>query len=82
MTTDPQPSAQLDREHAREYGFFRLQRYCPASRDGCIAETTITRDIAGDATLDAMLDAVGDFLRAAGYSVGRIVEEEESDAAR
>lgn len=75
MTTDPQPSAQLDREGVAHYGFLRLQRYAPASRDGYLAEHAITHDIAGDANLDAVLRAVADFLRAAGYSVGRIVEE-------
>lgn len=81
MTTDPQPSAQLDREHAAEYGFVRLQRYDPASRCGLVPERSITHDIAGDTPLDVMLDALADFLRSAGYAIdGPLVVEEEEGA--
>lgn len=77
MTTDDKRlPCELDRDHARRYGFFRLSYYCPPGTD--IPERAVTHEIAGDATSDQMLEAFADFLRACGYSVPGLIVEEES----
>lgn len=83
MTPDKRIPCELDETHAKSWGFFRLAHYSPATRSGSTPERCVTHDISGEATLDQMLEAFGDFLVACGYSLdGEVVIEEARDADR